>query len=68
MSIKDDEVKILNPLGRVPVSMIIDDSTSLVNLAYYGIPQFAEVFPKKLSPALAEITKGNPGFFRDGIY
>ncbi len=46
VSIKNDEVKILNPLGRVPVSMIIDDSTSLVNLAYYGIPQFAEVFPK----------------------
>ena len=46
VSIKDEEVTILNPLGRVPVSMIIDDSTSLVNLAYYGIPQFAEVFPK----------------------
>ncbi len=41
----DLKIEILNPLGRVPVSMIIDDSTSLVNLAYYGIPQFAEVFP-----------------------
>ncbi len=41
----DKKIEILNPLGRVPVSMIIDDSTSLVNLAYYGIPQFAEVFP-----------------------
>lgn len=41
------EVEIINPLGRVPVSFIIDDSTALVNLAYFGIPQFAEVFPKQ---------------------
>jgi len=26
-------------------SLIIDDSTCLVNLAHFGIPQFAEVFP-----------------------
>ena len=26
--------------------MIIDDSTALVNMAHYGIPQFAEVFPE----------------------
>lgn len=38
-------VKVLNPAGRVPVSLIIDDSTCLVNLAHFGIPQFAEVFP-----------------------
>jgi len=38
-------VEILNPQNRVPVSFIIDDSTALVNMAYYGIPQFAEVFP-----------------------
>lgn len=41
-----DEIEILNPRNRVPVSFIIDDSTALVNLAYYGIPQFAEVFPE----------------------
>lgn len=41
-----DEVSILNPRNRVPVSFIIDDSTALVNLAYYGIPQFGEVFPE----------------------
>ncbi|MBK8506733.1 MAG: hypothetical protein IPL46_33860 [Saprospiraceae bacterium] len=40
-----DEIQILNPQNRVPVSFIIDDSTALVNLAYYGIPQFKEVFP-----------------------
>jgi len=39
------EIKIVNPLNRVPVSLIIDDSTALVNLAHFGIPQFHEVFP-----------------------
>jgi hypothetical protein len=39
------EVEVLNPAGRVPVSFIIDDSTCLVNLAHFAIPQFAEVFP-----------------------
>jgi len=40
-----DGVKVLNPLNRVPVSLIIDDSTCLVNLAHFCIPQFHEVFP-----------------------
>ncbi|MGE3820318.1 MAG: hypothetical protein AB7I30_12940, partial [Isosphaeraceae bacterium] len=38
-------VEVLNPRGKVPVSFIIDDSTCLVNLAHFAIPQFAEVFP-----------------------
>ena len=38
-------VRMINPRGRVPVSLIIDDSTPLVNLAHFAIPQFAEVFP-----------------------
>ena len=42
-----DEFQILNPRNRIPVNFIIDDSTALVNMAYYGIPQFKEVFPKK---------------------
>jgi len=42
-----EEVSVLNPRGRVPVSMIIDDSTCLVNLAHFCIPQFAEVFPDR---------------------
>jgi hypothetical protein len=37
--------EVLNPYNRVPVSLIIDDSTCLVNMAYFGIPQFGEVFP-----------------------
>lgn len=44
---QDASVKVLNPQGRVPVSLIIDDSTCLVNLAHFCIPQFAEVFPDK---------------------
>jgi len=39
--------KVLNPRDRVPVSLIIDDSTCLVNLAHFAIPQFAEVFPDR---------------------
>ncbi len=39
--------EVMNPMGRVPVSLIIDDSTCLVNMAHFGIPQFAEVFPDK---------------------
>jgi hypothetical protein len=40
-----DGVRVINPRGRVPVSLIIDDSTCLVNLAHFCIPQFHEVFP-----------------------
>ncbi len=36
---------VLNPYNRVPVSHIIDDSTCLVNMAHFGIPQFGEVRP-----------------------
>ncbi len=43
----DGEVTILNPKDQVPVSFIIDDSTALVNLAYFGIPQFKETFPNQ---------------------
>jgi hypothetical protein len=32
--------EILNPRCRVPVSLIIDDSTCLVNLNHFAIPQF----------------------------
>jgi hypothetical protein len=40
-------LRVLNPMGRVPVSLIIDDSTCLANLSYFAIPQFAEVFPDR---------------------
>lgn len=44
--IRNETVRVLNPRNRVPLSLIVDDSTCLVNLAYFGIPQFAETFPE----------------------
>lgn len=38
---QDTTVTVLNPRARVPVSIIIDDSTCLVNLNKFAIPQFA---------------------------
>lgn len=43
---RDEGVQVLNPRGRVPVSLIIDDSTCLVNLAHFAIPHFAEAYPE----------------------
>ncbi len=38
-------ISVGNPYGgRVPVSFIIDDSTCLVNMGHYCIPQFAEAW------------------------
>lgn len=39
-----DDVEVLNPFGRVPVSFIIDDSTCLVNMGYFCMPQFQEAW------------------------
>ncbi|MBI4903056.1 MAG: hypothetical protein HY820_05435 [Acidobacteria bacterium] len=44
---QSETVKVLNPANRVPVALMIDDSTCLVNLAHFGIPHFAEVFPDR---------------------
>lgn len=46
-SLLADSVEVVNPRNRVPLSFIIDDSTCLVNLAHFCIPQFAEVFPDR---------------------
>ena len=46
---QDKTVQVLNPQARVPVSLIIDDSTCLVNMAHFGMPQFGEVFPDRES-------------------
>jgi hypothetical protein len=43
---QDKEVQVLNPRGRVPVSFIIDDSTVLVNLNRFAIPQFDAAWGK----------------------
>jgi len=44
---QDQGVEVLNPRGRVPLSFIIDDSTCLVNMGYYCMPQFATAFPDR---------------------
>lgn len=44
---QDPSVDVLHPRGRVPVSFIIDDSTCLVNMGSYCIPQFAQAWPQQ---------------------
>lgn len=41
---RDAGVTVLNPRGRVPVALIIDDSTCLVNLNRFAMPQFDAAF------------------------
>jgi hypothetical protein len=41
------DVEVLNPRERVPLAWIIDDSTCLVNLNRFSIPQFAATFPDR---------------------
>jgi len=38
-------VEVIHPLGRVPLSFFIDDSTCLVNMGHFCMPQFAEAWP-----------------------
>ncbi|HBE41875.1 MAG TPA: hypothetical protein DDW27_11850 [Bacteroidales bacterium] len=57
------EIKVLNPYNRVPVSLIIDDSTCLVNMAYYGIPQFGEVFPEQYKQDWRKLPREIPDTF-----
>ncbi|GAB6185809.1 hypothetical protein [Thermopirellula anaerolimosa] len=40
-------LRVVNPRNRHIVSLIIDDSTCLVNLAHFAMPQFAEVWPNR---------------------
>ncbi len=57
------EVKVLNPYNRVPLSLIIDDSTCLVNMAHFGIPQFAEVFPAQYKQDWRKLPREIPDSF-----
>lgn len=43
---QDKTVQVLNPRGRVPLSFIIDDSTCLVNMGAFCMPQFAAAWPQ----------------------
>jgi hypothetical protein len=41
---RGEGVEVLNPCTRVPIGLIIDDSTCLVNLNRFAVPQFATAF------------------------
>jgi hypothetical protein len=56
-------VSVINPRGRVPVSLIIDDSTCLVNLAHFCIPQFQEVFPNEYKQPWKTLPREIPDSF-----
>lgn len=60
---RPEGVAVLNPRGRVPVGLIIDDSTCLVNLAHFGIPQFAEVFPDQYKQHWRNLPREIPDAF-----
>jgi hypothetical protein len=40
-------VEVRGPRDRVPLSFIIDDSTCLVNMGHFCMPQFAEAWPER---------------------
>lgn len=56
-------VHVENPRCRVPVSFIIDDSTCLVNLAHFAIPQFHEVFPDRYKQDWKSLPREIPDSF-----
>lgn len=58
-----DDVRVVNPRSRTALSMIIDDSTCLVNLAYFGIPQFAQVFPNRYQQPWKSLPREIPDSF-----
>ncbi|AMV21421.1 hypothetical protein VT03_26195 [Planctomyces sp. SH-PL14] len=60
---RPDGVQVLNPRGRVPVSLIIDDSTCLVNLAHFCIPHFAEVYPDRYRQDWRKLPREIPDTF-----
>ncbi len=57
------EVRVLNPQNRLPLSFIIDDSTCLVNLAHFCIPQFHEVFPERYKQDWRRLPREIPDSF-----
>lgn len=46
-NLDDSKVAIELPRLRVPLSFIIDDSTCLVNMGKYCMPQFANTYPDR---------------------
>jgi hypothetical protein len=60
---RTEGVRVINPQARVPLSFIIDDSTCLVNLAYFAIPQFAQVFPDRYTQNWKRLPREIPDDF-----
>lgn len=60
---KELTIRVMNPYNRVPVSLIIDDSTCLVNMAHFGIPQFGEVFPEQYKQDWRKLPREIPDSF-----
>lgn len=56
-------VSVLLPRGRVPVSLIIDDSTCLVNMAHFGIPQFHQSYPDRYPQPWKKLPREIPDAF-----
>src|SRR5438093_5894900 len=46
---QDKSVEVLYPRARVPVGFIIDDSTCLVNMGKFFMPQFHTAWPQSSS-------------------
>ncbi|MBN2592385.1 MAG: twin-arginine translocation signal domain-containing protein [Sedimentisphaerales bacterium] len=57
------DVIVLNPQDRVPVSLIIDDSTCLVNMAHFGIPHFATAWPDRYKQDWRSLPREIPDSF-----
>lgn len=62
-ALQTEGVTVLNPCSRVPLSFIIDDSTCLVNMAHFGIPQFREVFPQRYKQDWRSLPREIPDSF-----
>lgn len=60
---QEKTVRLENPGGGVPVSLIIDDSTTLVNMAHFGIPQFREAFPDRYNQDWQSLPREIPDSF-----
>lgn len=60
---QEDAVQVENPGMGVPVSLIIDDSTCLVNMAHYGIPQFRQAFPDRYGQDWKSLPREIPDSF-----
>ena len=61
--VRDPRVVVENPQLRVPLSFIIDDSTCLVNLAHFAIPQFAQVYPENYTQDWKKLPREIPDSF-----